>query len=326
VVYFRNSNNNIVSGGVVHDSPTLIFKIYLGNATHIYKNNEIYNSGLNNVINGAGNGFWISPGSGGSNIIEFNYIHDIGGVKYDHAVYDLAGSNIIRYNLMENLLGRALYTVASNNSFYYNIVKNASTGIGIGNGSDGNFVYNNVFYNVDKPIQTLFGSTGVTVKNNIFAIVPTRIYDIQSTAGVIIDYNLIDSWVISQWGGVWCTYWANWKSVSSQDAHSISSNLLFVNAGTDFHLQSGSPAIDNGTNVGLTRDYSGSIVPQGLAPDIGAYEYTSATPCIHKSDTNCDGCVSGTELTAFIDLWYVDSSNPTLKELMEAIGLWKRGC
>jgi len=29
---------------------------------------------------------------------------------------------------------------------------------------------------------------------------------------------------------------------------------------------------------------------------------------------------------AFIDLWKVDSSNPTLKELIEAIGLWKRGC
>jgi len=45
----------------------------------------------------------------------------------------------------------------------------------------------------------------------------------------------------------------------------------------------------------------------------------------HKSDTNKDGCVSNTELFAFIDLWKVDSSNPTLKELIEAIGLWKRG-
>jgi len=46
----------------------------------------------------------------------------------------------------------------------------------------------------------------------------------------------------------------------------------------------------------------------------------------HKSDSSCDGCVSGAELSAFIDLWKVDSSNPTLKELIEAIGLWKRGC
>jgi hypothetical protein len=45
----------------------------------------------------------------------------------------------------------------------------------------------------------------------------------------------------------------------------------------------------------------------------------------HKSDTDCSGCVSSTELTAFIGQWYLDSSNPTLRELMEAIGLWKRG-
>ena len=51
----------------------------------------------------------------------------------------------------------------------------------------------------------------------------------------------------------------------------------------------------------------------------------SAQQC-HPSDSDCDGCVSGTELSAFIGLWYLDSSNPTLKELIEAIGLWKRGC
>ncbi len=46
----------------------------------------------------------------------------------------------------------------------------------------------------------------------------------------------------------------------------------------------------------------------------------------HRSDTSQDGCVDSIELSAFIDLWYLDSSNPTLKELIEAIGLWKKGC
>ncbi|MCJ7816956.1 MAG: hypothetical protein MUP55_03815 [Candidatus Aenigmarchaeota archaeon] len=46
----------------------------------------------------------------------------------------------------------------------------------------------------------------------------------------------------------------------------------------------------------------------------------------HKSDTNKDGCTDMSELTSFIDLWYLDSSNPTLRELIEAIGWWKRGC
>jgi hypothetical protein len=45
----------------------------------------------------------------------------------------------------------------------------------------------------------------------------------------------------------------------------------------------------------------------------------------HKSDTNKDGCVSDTELAAFINRWYISSTDVTLRELMEAIGLWKRG-
>jgi len=48
--------------------------------------------------------------------------------------------------------------------------------------------------------------------------------------------------------------------------------------------------------------------------------------CAHKSDSTCDGCVDMSELTAFIDLWKVDNQDVTLKELIEAIGLWKRGC
>ncbi len=45
----------------------------------------------------------------------------------------------------------------------------------------------------------------------------------------------------------------------------------------------------------------------------------------NKADTNQDGCVSSTELNAFMDRWKLDSSNPTIRELIEAIGLWKRG-
>ena len=46
----------------------------------------------------------------------------------------------------------------------------------------------------------------------------------------------------------------------------------------------------------------------------------------HPADTNSDGCVEGPELTAFIDRWKVNSSDVTLRELIEAIGFWNRGC
>jgi hypothetical protein len=46
----------------------------------------------------------------------------------------------------------------------------------------------------------------------------------------------------------------------------------------------------------------------------------------HKSDLDGDGCVDSTELSAFIDRWKMDNVDVTIRELIEAIGLWKRGC
>jgi hypothetical protein len=43
--------------------------------------------------------------------------------------------------------------------------------------------------------------------------------------------------------------------------------------GGDYHLQAGSPAINAGLNLGYPLDFDGKAVPQGTAPDIGAYEY-----------------------------------------------------
>jgi hypothetical protein len=51
-------------------------------------------------------------------------------------------------------------------------------------------------------------------------------------------------------------------------------NPGFVNLfGKDYHLTSGSPAVDAGQNLGYTSDTEGQTVPNGSAPDIGAYEY-----------------------------------------------------
>ncbi len=50
--------------------------------------------------------------------------------------------------------------------------------------------------------------------------------------------------------------------------------LLVDPEGGDYHLKAGSPAIDSGVGVGLEKDIAGTIVPQGKAPDIGAYEFT----------------------------------------------------
>jgi hypothetical protein len=56
----------------------------------------------------------------------------------------------------------------------------------------------------------------------------------------------------------------------------ISSDPLFVNeASRNYNLRYNSPAINAGTDVSLTSDFAGNLVPRGSAPDIGAYEYIS---------------------------------------------------
>ena len=58
--------------------------------------------------------------------------------------------------------------------------------------------------------------------------------------------------------------------------HSTADNITYTKTYadiSDFHLQSSSPAIDAGTNVGLTSDYDGVSVPRGAGYEIGAYEY-----------------------------------------------------
>ena len=71
----------------------------------------------------------------------------------------------------------------------------------------------------------------------------------------------------------------------------------FINPAVyDFHLQSGSPAIDAGINVGITQDIAGNPVPKGSAPDIGAYEYQ--TSVLKPEDVNSDGQVNTQDLQA----------------------------
>jgi len=45
-------------------------------------------------------------------------------------------------------------------------------------------------------------------------------------------------------------------------------------AARDFHLRSGSVAIDQGVSVGVvTTDFDGTARPQGAAMDVGAMEF-----------------------------------------------------
>lgn len=107
-----------------------------------------------------------------------------------------------------------------------------------------------------------------------------------SYADLDIDYNLYypdgNLWLKEGAAAKSFADWKTWLSdngVDGADAHSSVADPLFTNAGgtyqlvADYKLQTLSPAINAGVNVGLTMDYEGNSVPQGAGFDIGAYEF-----------------------------------------------------
>jgi hypothetical protein len=137
--------------------------------------------------------------------------------------------------------------------------------------------YNNAIYDNNEGVVTGgSGTPALTFQNNIVA--GHAGYEMNcSTGSITADYN---NYYHSS-GGSYLHYgsgtynFSDWKTQSSQDAHSLSTNPLMVAPATrDFTLQSTSPCINAGVDVSLTADYEGTLVPWGTAPDIGAYEWT----------------------------------------------------
>jgi hypothetical protein len=136
-------------------------------------------------------------------------------------------------------------------------------------------IYNNTVYG-GGPSLFLGYSSGSRVRNNILSPTPNvaeyavRIDGSLPAAGDI-DYNLIYAPNASI-STVAASY-SQWRSIGF-DAHGLNVDPKLVTPGSDFSLQSSSPAIDRGVTIsGLTRDYNGTARPQGGAFDIGAYEY-----------------------------------------------------
>lgn len=66
---------------------------------------------------------------------------------------------------------------------------------------------------------------------------------------------------------------AKYQAEQAQEPHSLVGDPLLVAPDQgDFSLSAGSPCRNAGLDLGLTRDFAGTPVPQGAAPDIGALE------------------------------------------------------
>jgi hypothetical protein len=191
----------------------------------------------------------------------------------------------IKYNRLTNTcLGDTLdtealrlrsFTSASNVTVAYNIINgtydgtNAHAGIRA-KGADAAKIYNNTVYGCDDGIEVLAegadASIGIDIRNNI------------STGNRGYGLNLEPGSTITGGGGwgpnAWYDNDSGNLSGKAAGAGDVTTDPLFVNAaGGNFRLQVTSPCRDTGTNLGLTRDYAGTVVPQGSGVDMGAYEY-----------------------------------------------------
>lgn len=206
------------------------------------------------------------------------------GIRVRHR----ADNNTVTGNAIESNPYGIYLSENSSNTLTNNIINsNTSDGIHL-DSSSSNTIANNTFYGTlpQFALAQINNSTGALFKNNI--VYNGKYVSVGNGSQTDSEYNYNDYYGGSgnyfNWIGTDYRTFADWKTNSGQDADSLNSDPEFVNAGTDFHLQS-SPCIDAGVEVGLTKDYEGTSRPQGSAPDIGAYELIVAPPSPEEGKT-----------------------------------------
>lgn len=216
-------------------------------------------------------------------INDYDAIHiDCGGV---------AANGIMRYNKVFNsragnpntpTMGVGTSGAGSKIQIYYNLLVNgASAALECYSTMQGKVeFYNNTIYikagsGTDGTVYLKNGAN-FTFKNNIITRegaargFHTVLYPQMS----VNDYNVYWNYPpVTTNQFYYQRYYATihaWRIGTGQDMNSLVVDPMFINRISDWSLQAGSPAINKGVNVGLTKDINGNPIV-GL-PDCGAFE------------------------------------------------------
>jgi hypothetical protein len=251
---------------------------------------------------------WVTGGASGSTVSSIDVfgntfnLHSVGNSMYlgfknatgTSCIYDNTFNNIIsdgisitgtstmtvlvyRNLINGSLAGTAIaFQAGTIGSIYYNILKNVYAGVYCAPKA-ACLVYNNTIVNQTTTGLNNYGA--MTARNNIISTNSSnssmRFINEKTNATGSYNYNIFNSpnrkSALFAWHGLTYSLFADYKSASRQDSHSIQSNPLFVSS-VDVHLQPSSPAINAGIDVGLTTDYEGKSVSNGSNPEIGAYQ------------------------------------------------------
>ncbi len=238
----------------------------------------------------------IAGTQGGDHYIAQNEFYRIGAgspgyVPGINVLYGTGNNAIIEDNIFHNnCTGVAIFTGSTNifdviarRNVFYDMARGAATGDDWQIGQDCSItsvvvvtiggrhkIYNNITYNSNGVAYTsYFGPNDVKFLHNTC-------------------YNILDGADCINGGGADATnvvcrnniaYLTGGITGCDTTSNNLTTNPLFVNAATaNFHLQSGSPAINAGTTVTeVTADFAGTLRPQGSAYDIGAYEFVNGS-------------------------------------------------
>ncbi len=299
-LHFNDGSRYIIVDGFIMDAKGGDSGIGTGHDSHHIRilNGEVMNAPNSGVISHSG-----------SSAFEFINlrIHDNGNngsALPGHGVYLSTSSNLIKDCLVYNNagFGISLYSGGGHNPSYNRILNNkvysnAQSGKGVGISiyhGTGNSAINNIVWGHNKTgIDIQSGATQAFVYNNTIYNEAYGIYVGDYTSGSKVFNNLISS--SSFYGLVIKPNSTNaeiknnlvYGSGSGRDilnqatATILSKNLegttynpRFQNlGGFDFHLQSGSPAIDAGLGLSeVGEDFDHISRPRGSSHDIGAYE------------------------------------------------------
>jgi parallel beta-helix repeat protein len=225
-----------------------------------------------------------SPGSTNANIVRYNLF-------YFPVGFDDAGPAVYTegWSAANNPLCTPGVCTVDSTEIYYNVIYDLSAstqnrqGVQLEVNTGGTTkIYNNTIYNPKNyGIYIVNGTGSVEIKNNIFygtGGLDHRLVYISNASNKTVNNNLYyrTSGIFAVVGGTVYSSWATYKAGTGFESAGVNADPLMTNpAGAVFTLAASSPAINAGTNAGLTADYGGTTITGN--PDIGAFEYVGGT-------------------------------------------------